>query len=333
MVCLFPVEVLIIGERDVHELLPMHYCIDVMQRTFAGVAASGFTQPARIIAWQPDRTGAIAAMPAWLGDPLALGAKLISVFPQNRQAGMESHQGLVALFETEHGALRAILHAGAITAIRTAAVSGLATRLLANRDAGDLAILGSGTQAHTHLQAMLEARPIRSVRVWSRTAENARAFAQQAAREYQLDVKAVDTARDAVEGAEIVCTVTASTSPILEGRWIADGAHVNAVGSSVPPFRELDTAAIVRSKLFVDSRDSALREPDDIRVPIAEGAIQEADLLADLAELASGKHPGRASESEITIFKSVGLAIEDLAAANAIYERALADGKGTALEF
>jgi len=326
-------EVLVIGERDVHELLPMRDCIDVMRRAFAGMATSRFVQPARIIAWQPDRTGAIAAMPAWLGEPLALGAKLISVFPQNRQAGMESHQGLVALFETQHGALRAILHAGAITAIRTAAVSGLATRLLANADAGILAILGSGTQARTHLQAMLEARRIRTVRVWSRNPENARAFAQQAASEHSSDVTAVDTVRNAVDGAEIVCTVTGSTAPILEGRWLADGAHVNAVGSSVPPFRELDTEAIVRGKLFVDSRESALREPDDIRVPLAEGAIQESDLLADLAQLASGQHPGRTSKTEITIFKSVGLAIEDLAAANAIYERALAEGRGTAIKF
>lgn len=325
--------VLVIGERDVHELLPMPECIEVMSRTFAGLTASGFMQPPRIIAWQPDRTGAIAAMPAWLGEPLALGAKLISVFPQNRQAGLESHQGLVALFETQHGALRAVLHAGAITAIRTAAVSGLATRLLAKANAGDLAILGSGTQARTHLQAMLEARPVRKVRVWSRTAENARSFARQAADEHRIDVSAVDNARDAVAGADIICTVTASTAPVLEGRWLSDGAHVNAVGSSVPPFRELDTEAIVRAKLFVDSRESALREPDDIRVPLAEGAIAETHILADLAQLASGEHPGRTSDSDITIFKSVGLAIEDLAAAQAIYERALAEGRGTAIEF
>ncbi len=333
MVCLFPVRVLVIGERDVHQLLPMRACIEAMSRAFAGLSASGFMQPPRIIAWQPDRTGAIAAMPAWLGEPLALGAKIISVFPQNRQVGMESHQGLVALFETEHGALRAIVHAGAITAIRTAAVSGLATRLLANQNAGDLAILGSGTQARTHLQAMLETRAIRRVRVWSRTPQHARAFAQQAAREHGVDVAAVDTAREAVDGADIICTVTASTSPLLEGLWLADGAHVNAVGSSVPPFRELDTQAIVRAKLFVDSHESALREPDDIRVPLAEGAIAQTHILADLAQLASGEHPGRTSKSEITIFKSVGLAIEDLAAAQAVYERALAEGRGTAIEF
>lgn len=324
---------LVIGERDVHELLPMRDCIDVMERTFASLNSAGFVQPARIIAWQPDRTGAIAAMPAWVGDPVALGAKLLSVFPQNRQAGLESHQGLVALFETQRGKLQAILHAGAITAIRTAAVSGLATRLLANDDAEDLALLGSGTQARTHLEAMLAVRPITRVRVWSRNTNNARAFALQAQRKHSIEVVAVDTPSAAVEGADIICTVTASTAPILEGSHLKHGVHVNAVGSSVPPFRELDTEAIVRAKVFVDSRDSALREPDDIRIPLAEGAITEDHLLADIAELASRAHPGRTSSSDITVFKSVGLAIEDLAAAHAIYERALAEGRGTALEF
>jgi len=325
--------VLVIGERDVHDLLPMHACIEAMQRTFERLNASGFMQPLRILAWQPDGAGAIAAMPAWLGEPSALGAKLISVFPQNRQAGIESHQGFVALFETEHGVPLAILHAGAITAIRTAAVSAVATRVLANEDSAQLALLGSGTQARTHLEAMLAVRPIRRVSVWSRNPEHAQSFALDAAEAYDIEIAAAASAREAVAGSDIICTITASTEPVLQGAWFEGGEHVNAVGASVPPFRELDVEAIVRARLFVDSRESALREPDDIRVPLAEGAITEKHLLGDLADLASGACEGRTSKSNVTIFKSVGLAIEDLAAARTIYERALAEGRGSPIEF
>ena len=324
---------LIIGEREVHELLPMRDCIDVMHRMFASLSVSGFVQPVRIIAWQPDHRGAIAAMPGWLGEPQSLGAKLISVFPQNRLAGHESHQGLVALFDTENGSLLAIMHAGAITATRTAAVSGVATRLLANEKARGLAILGSGTQARTHLQAMLEVREIRQVRVWSRNVENAKTFAREAAEQYNVDVTPFDSAQDAVEGSEIICTVTAATRPVLHGAWLRGGEHINAVGSSVPPFRELDTEAVRRARVFVDSFESALSEPDDLRVPIAEGSITEQHLLAELAQLADGSRKGRTGPAEVTLFKSVGLAIEDLAAAAFIYERALAEGKGTTIEF
>jgi ornithine cyclodeaminase/alanine dehydrogenase-like protein (mu-crystallin family) len=325
--------VLIIGEREVHELLPMRDCIDLMQRTFASLGTGRFVQPPRIIAWQPEGLGAVAAMPAWLGEPRALGAKLISVFPQNRQAGLESHQGLVALFETEHGIPLAVIHAGAITAIRTAAVSGAATRLLANEQAGDLGIFGSGTQARTHLEAMLAVRPIRRVHVWSRSAQHAQTFASEASQRYNLDVRAIENAENVAKASDIICTVTAATAPILKGAWLDRGTHVNAAGSSVPPFRELDTEAVVRARLFVDSRESALREPDDIRVPLAQGAITQDHIIGDLSELASGACDGRISKNDITIFKSVGLAIEDLAAAYLIYERALGAKRGVSIEF
>jgi ornithine cyclodeaminase len=225
------------------------------------------------------------------------------------------------------------VHAGAITAIRTAAVSGVATRLLANEDAATLALLGSGAQARSHLHAMREVRPIRRVRVWSRTFENAQAFARETHAQHGLHVTAVHTSQEAIDGSDIICTVTAATQPVLEGLWLHGGEHINAVGSSVPPFRELDTEAVVRARVFVDSRESALSEPDDIRVPLAAGAITEHHLLGDLADLASGKCHGRTSRDDITLFKSVDLAIEDLAAAQAIYERALAQGRGAAIEF
>ncbi|HZZ64364.1 MAG TPA: ornithine cyclodeaminase family protein [Candidatus Baltobacteraceae bacterium] len=319
--------VVVVGEAEVFELLPMRDCIEAMEHMFAALASCGAVQPPRIIAWQPGQAGAIATMPAWLGEPPWLGAKVISVFPQNRTAGRESHQGFVVLFETQHGVPRAIIHAGAITAIRTAAVSAVATRRLAGEDAHVLAILGSGVQAGMHLAAMREVRSIRSVRVWSRTPEHARAFAERFA-ESDLSIEACADPESAVRGADIICTVTAATSPVLLGRWLIAGQHVNAAGASVPPFRELDTEAVVRSRVFVDSRESALREPDDLLAPLREGRITQQHILGELAELASGAVRGRSAESEITLFKSVGLAIEDLAAGNLVYERALESGTG-----
>lgn len=325
--------VLVIGEHDVAELLPMRACIDLLQSAFAELDRDGFVQPVRLVAWKPQRDGAVAAMPGWMGAPDAMGAKLISVFPQNREAGLDSHQGLVALFDTRNGALLAVLHAGAITAIRTAAVSGMATRLLANGDASRLAILGSGVQARTHLRAMLEVRPIESVRVWSRTAEHAHAMASEYGRNLDISVRSVSTVRDAVADADIVCTTTASRQVILHGEWLQNGTHVNAAGASVPGFRELDSDAIARGRIFVDSRESALAEADEIRIAITEGRIAESHIAGTLAELARGAVPPRNGAADVTIFKSCGMAIEDLAAARYIYDRALERGHGTRVPF
>lgn len=325
--------VLILGERDVFDLLPMAECIGAMERLFSALARTASAQPARIIAWQDDRRGAVAAMPGWLSDPPVLGAKLISVFPQNRAIGMESHQGIVALYDTNDGHLLALLHAGAITAIRTAAVSGLATRLLANDAASDLALLGSGTQARMHLEAMLAVRPIRRVRVWSRTPEHAQVFAADMRAAHGVSVEAVESPQAAVEQAGLICTTTAATQPVLFGAWLRGGAHVNAAGASVPGFRELDSAAIERARLFADNRENVLREADDVRVPIAERRISERHILGELADLAAGNVAGRIAASDVTVFESVGMALEDLAAANYVYERAVAEKRGTSIAF
>lgn len=323
---------LVLSEHDVNDLLCMPDCIGVMQRLFSTLA--DVVQPLRLIAWRPDGRGGIAAMPAFIGASNAIGAKLITVFPQNRQAGLDSHQGIVALHEAQHGRLLGIFHAGAITAIRTAAVSGMATRLLAREDAGDLAILGSGAQARSHLQAMRSVRTLRRVRVWSRTAYNAQNFASWANGEAPgIEIRVCACPEEAVQGADIICTVTAAAQPVLHGAWLAPGAHVNAAGASVPGFRELDEDAVTRARVFVDSRDSALAEADDIRVPIANGRIDASHIAGDLGDLASGRVPGRRSADEVTLFESCGMAIEDLAAAAFLYERATALERGTIVEF
>lgn len=323
----------IIGHRDVIELLPMSGCIGVMAETFRALGRGEALFPRRQVLWQPDAHGAIGLMPSWLGSPPAIGAKIVSVFPGNTDTMYESHQGAILLFETLHGCLEAIVDAGAVTAVRTAAVSGLATRLLAHKDAGELAILGAGTQAAMHLAAMMAVRPVRKVRVWNRNPERARQFARSMTTFHGIPITATATVREAVAAADLVCTVTGATEPILEGAWLAPGVHVNAVGASVPGFRELDATAVERSRVFVDRKEAALAEADDIRIPILEKVVDEDHVLGDLADLVLDRAKGRAHAHDLTLFKSVGLAVEDLAAAQHVSERAAALDVGTLVDF
>jgi ornithine cyclodeaminase len=238
----------------------------------------------------------------------------------------------VLLFEAEHGSLVAIMDAASITAIRTAAVSGLATRLLAREGAADVALLGSGVQARTHLEAMRAVRPVRRVRVWSRNDGAVRAFAERESRRHDIEIEPTRGAREAVHGADIVCTVTASREPVLAGAWLAEGAHVNAVGASLPFARELDTAAVARGRLYVDRRESALNEAGDFLIAKGEGAIGDDHVVGELGEVLLGRVAGRRTGTEVTIFKSLGLAVEDVAAAGFLYERARAERRGSRVE-
>lgn len=325
---------LLVPHRDVAALLPMHECIDVMADAFRALAGGDALLPLRAVVSLPGSPNLLALMPGQLGlhspdhHRAALGAKVITVFPGNDATPFDSHMGVVLLFEGELGRLLAIIDASSVTAIRTAAVSGVATRLLARPDAGDLAILGAGVQAMTHLDAMRAVRPLRRVRVWSRSAERARAFAGRAARRTGLTVESVPTAEACVSGADLVCTVTASREPVLQGVWLAAGVHVNAVGAALPTARELDNAAVRDARLYVDRRESALAEAGDVLLPMAEGAIGPEHVVGELGELLLGAVPGRESPEDRTLFKSLGLAIEDLAAARHIYEKGVALGTG-----
>lgn len=325
-------QVLIINQAEIARLLPMATCIDVMAEALATLARGDVILPLRPVMPLPEGRGSLVLMPAYVGSPEALGLKVITVMPGNAGTEYDSHPGVVMLLDAEHGQPLAIMDASEITAIRTAAVSGLATRLLAREDADELALLGSGVQARTHLAAMLAVRPVRRVRVWSRTAAHAERFAAEATARHGLPVAAVPTARAAVEGAGLICTITASASPVLAGEWLAAGAHVNAAGASVRTARELDTAAIRRARLFVDRRESALSEAGDLLIPIAEGAVDEAQIAGELGDLVLGRVAGRESGDQITCFKSLGLAIEDVAAARYLYVAATELGVGLRVE-
>ena len=289
--------------------------------------------PLRHAMWLPDKAGLIGMMPAYLGDTEVMGLKAISVFPGNHPTDFDSHQGTVMLFETKNGRLLAMMDASKITAIRTAAVSGVATRLLAREDASDLAILGSGVQAGTHLEAMQVARKITGVRVWSQHSDHAKKFADLASAGRSIPISAFDTVREAVDGADIICTVTSATEPILQGDWISPGTHINAVGSSVAFARELDTAAVVNAKLFVDRKESALAEAGDFLFPQKEGVIDASHIRGEIGDILLGKTGGRAAPEEITLFKSLGLAVEDVATANYIYQKLLKQNEGKWVEF
>jgi len=260
-------------------------------------------------------------MPAHRGgdDPL-WALKTVAIFPGNAARGLDSHQGFVALFDGETGATRALLNAGALTAIRTAAVSGVATRLLAREDSRTLAILGAGIQARAHLDAMRAVRDFDRVVVWSRTPGR------------MPELEEAATAEEAVRDADVVVTATSAAEPILERSWLKTGAHVNAVGSSIPTTRELDTATMRDAALFVDRRESTVNEAGDFLFPQREGAIGPEHIRAELGELLIGAAEGRRSPEELTVFKSLGLAVEDLAAAEHVLRRAEAEGVGTLVE-
>ena len=325
-------KILILNKHEVEQLLPMQQCIDLMAEALVSLARGQVILPLRPVLRIPDSPNAFALMPAYSASLRAIGTKLISVFPGNHGSDVDSHQGVVVLFDGENGSPLAMIDAASITAIRTAAVSGVATRLLATKNAGTLAILGSGVQARTHIDAMLAVRPFRKVLVWSRDADHARAVVSRSQSTHRAQFEAAANAESAVRAADVVCTVTASREPILRGEWLRPGAHVNAVGASIPTARELDTEAVRRSRVFVDRRESALNEAGDLLIPMREGAISADHIVAEIGELLSGHNAGRENEQEITLFKSLGLAIEDLASAHYLHDRAKRDRAGTWVE-
>lgn len=322
----------ILTQADVTALLPMSDCVEAMDAALRTLARGGAVLPLRTILRLPDGRGIFGSMPSFLDPPGGIGLKAITVFPGNEGTRFDSHQGVVLLFESVHGSLRAILDASSITAIRTAAVSGVATRALARADAGDLAILGSGVQAETHLAAVAAVRPLRRVRIWSRTAANAAALVDRMRSRYPFPIEAAATAEGAVTGSDIICTVTAAREPVLQRAWVAPGTHLNAVGASLATAREIDSDTVADARVYADRRESLLAEAGDFLVPRGEGRFGDEHLRGELGDVLEGRVVGRTSDTEVTLFKSLGLAIEDLAAAHLVTERAEAAGVGTVLE-
>lgn len=326
-------ELLVVGGADVRRALPMLDCIEAVDRAMRSFSAEGAVVPLRTVMTLPGGRNFFGVMPGYLDDPRGLGAKILTVYPDNPKHGMPSHVGLVTLFDSERGIPLAVMDAAEITAIRTAAASAVATRALARHDAAHLAILGTGEQAVTHLEAISKVRTLRAVRVWGRSAEKAERFAKEQSARLSLSVEVGSTGEDAVKGADIVCTVSSAREPILSGAWLARGTHVNLVGSSRLFAREVDDEVVTMSRFFVDSRTSARAEAGELRHAMDAGLVSESHILGEIGEVLSGKIPGRTSSHDVTVYKSLGVAVQDLAAARVIYDRAMREGMGTRVLF
>lgn len=325
-------ELLVLGHDDVKRLLPMGECVELMEAVLADLARGSVWQPLRFVIRPPEEPSLMGLMPAHRSAPTAsYGLKVICIFPSNAERGLDLHQGGVLLFDGETGVLRALLDASAVTAVRTAAVSGVATRLLARKDARRLAILGAGVQARSHLEAMAAVGDFEEARIWSRTPERSTALAAEA--QAPFPVEAVETAEEALREADVVVTATTAREPIVRREWLSAGAHVNAVGSSIPTTRELDADTVAAAALFADARESMVNEGGDYLFAVREAGIGPDHIRAELGEVLIGEKEGRRSDDELTVFKSLGLAAEDLAAAEHVYARAQAEGAGTTVPF
>jgi ornithine cyclodeaminase len=319
---------LVLGEADVEELLDPAGCLEAVERALVALARGEIQLPLRMIVRPPGEESLIGLMPVHRGGEERLyGLKTVVVVPGNSARGLDPHQGTVTLFDGETGQTIAVMNASPITAIRTAAASALATRELARKDARTLAVLGAGFQAKAHLEALVEVRRFDDIRIASRTAAKAEELAEQ-----HPAARAV-SAEEAVRGADVITTVTSSEEPVVDREWLADGAHINAVGACFPHTRELDSATVAAATFIADRRESAENESGDYRLALAEGAIAEDHIAAELGDVLTGAHPGRTSSDEITIFESLGVAVEDLFAAEYVVRRARESGRGIAADF
>src|SRR4051794_24554420 len=315
---------LVLGHADVTRALPMEQCIEAMAAVLAAHARGEVHQPLRSVTVPPAASGLMGLMPAHRGGARPLfSLKAVCIIPGNPGRGLDAHQGTVTLFDGETGVPSAILDASAITAIRTAAVSALATRLLAREGARTLGILGAGVQAAAHLHALRLVRDFERVRGYSPTPAHAE----------RPGVGGGPHPPGTARGAHAVVTATNAREPVLERAWLAEGAHVNAVGASSPTSRELDTATVAAAALFCDSHESLEHEAGEYRLAVEEGLIAGAShVRAELGEVAAGLRPGRTGPREITLFRSLGLGIEDLAAAELAVDNARGLGLGTEVE-
>ncbi|MGX7419703.1 ornithine cyclodeaminase family protein [Carnobacterium gallinarum] len=311
----------VIEAQEVHQLLTMKKSIDVMKETFLKFQQKEYIQPIRRIDKLPDKEQNIFAfMPAYLGEDSYFGAKLITSFAKNQGTKYSSHLGYVMLFQSQHGNPVALIDASSITQIRTAAVSGVATELLANEDAKTLALIGAGVQARSHLAAILAVRSIEQVYVYDIFAKSAENFKTEMEAQYGCNVIICKSVESAVAEADIICTLTPSKEAYLKPEWIKQGAHINAIGTFTPTTREITSELMAQAELFVDDYDAIKKESGDYLIPLNEKIISDTHIKASLGELLTKEKSGKSSSKSVTIFNAVGLAVEDIACAKFIFE-------------
>ena len=321
---------LILSADVIHTALPLAECIELMTHTMAAVSDGKAQLPLRSVMPISGGPNLLGVMPGALTAPEALGAKLVCVFPGNSARGLSSHTGAVVLFDPLTGQLRALLDAAAITSLRTPAATAAASRALARSDAGDLAILGTGEQALVHLQALAIVHKLRRIRVWGRSRDKALAWSERAKSLCDVHVEVHDNVSSAVHGADLICTTTASSEPVLKGAWVSAGAHINLVGASVQSASEIDVDGVQRARYFVDYRPSALAQAGELKRAMESGAVTADHIVGEIGAVHLGRCVGRGDRDDITIYKSLGSAAQDLATAHAVYQAARRTGLGTA---
>jgi len=322
----------ILSGQDIRRALPMREAVAAMKEAFAELSAGRVTMPARAQIDVPAHAGTALFMPSHADRFGKIGVKVVNLFDGNAEKGLPRIQGVVCLFDGETGSPLALLNGTCLTALRTGAASGLATDLLARPEAATVAIFGAGVQARTQLEAVCAVRAIRRASVFDTAPDAASTFAAEMSDALGIEVTAAESPREALRGADIVCAATVSSAPVFANTDLAPGTHINAVGSYKPNVQEIPEETVLRALLVVDHRKSALSETGDLIIPIQKGLMKESDIHAELGEIAAGKATGRTSESQITLFKSVGVAVQDLAAAARALENAKHQGLGQFVE-
>jgi alanine dehydrogenase len=321
----------LLTEQHVHSLLPMADLIPAMESALAKFSAGEVLQPVRTVLTVGPTKAYYGLMPAYIPTPASMGAKIVTVFGENHAKGLPSHLATILLFDPDTGSLIAMMDGRYITEARTAAVSAVSARFLAKAEASTLALIGSGVQARSHLEALHHVRQLKEVRVWSPRQQSREQFIADMSPQIGIPIRDAQSAAAAVDGADLIVIATASKTPVVESGWVADGAHVMCVGACRPDQREMAPALVKRSRLYVDSRAGALAESGDVVMNINDGLFDKSHLRGELGELVLGRVPGRSSDSDVTIFKSLGMAVEDVVAADLVFRRASETGAGTEL--
>ena len=319
----------LLTEEHVRSILPMADLIACMESALGRFSSGEVQQPVRTVLNIGPQQHWWGLMPAYVNQPPIMGAKVVTVFNTNADRGLHTHQAMIVLFDPDTGTLQAVMDGRYITEARTGAVSAVSARYLSRADASTLAIVGTGVQARGHLHAFKDVRQIREVRVWSPRRPSRERFVRDVQPHAGMPVHAAESAEEAVRGADLVVLATASPQPVVNLRWIAPGSHIVSVGAPRPDQREIDPALTARARLFVDSKAAALAESGDIIMGIAEGRFGPDHIAGELGELVLGRVEGRRSDEEITIFKSLGMAVEDVVTADLVYRRAAEQGVGS----
>jgi len=321
----------LLTEQQVQSLLPMGDLIAAMESALARFSAGEVLQPVRTVLTVGPSRAYFGLMPAYVPNPGSLGAKLVTVFSGNAAKQLPSHLATILLLDPETGALQALMDGRYITEARTAAVSAVSARFLAKADASTMAIIGSGVQARSHLEAFSEVRALKDVRIWSPQPRSRERFVSDMSGHVAAAIRATATAEEAVRGADLIVLATSSSTPVLDAGWVLPGAHVVSVGACRPDQREMDPELTARARVYVDSRAAALVESGDVVLGISEGRFTVSHIQGELGEVVLGRVKGRTADDQVTIFKSLGMAVEDVVAADLVFRRAAETGAGTEL--